>query len=481
MTKTVLRLYAKQLKTIILTCCCFGMLAIDSIGQVQRSDSLLVRSIFDQVLAHGEAHENLRVLCKDIGHRLSGSPSADQAIQWGAQALTFAGADTVYIMPVTVPSWTRGDLAEGHAKLPGEPEEAIRITALGGSIPTTNDDWIEGPLLVVKHLDALDTLDATGHIVLFNRAMDPLLINTGAAYGGVWDQRGRGAIKAAEAGAIGVLVRSLTHALDTVPHTGAMSYQDGTTRIPAAAISTVDASRLAQSYKNLQEDDESITVRFKMNCRDLGEVEQGNVIGEWRGSEWPDEIITLGGHLDSWDIGEGAHDDGSGIVHTIEALRALQAIGYQPRRTLRFVLFINEENGNRGGITYAEHAQLEHGQGKRHVAAMESDAGGFVPRGVRMDALEEPVLMVRGWSELLEPYNLHYFGRGGSGVDIGPLKELQPRPMLLGLVPDGQRYFDFHHTSQDIWENVHKRELELGAATCAAMIALLDQHLPSVD
>ena len=268
----------------------------------------------------------------------------------------------------------------------------------------------------------------------------------------------------------------MTHALDTLPHTGSLRYQADIPRIPAAAISTVDASALSQASKAATS---PLTVRMRMNCVDLGTAEQGNVIGEWRGSERPDEIITLGGHLDSWDIGEGAHDDGSGVVHTLEALRALKAVGYTPRRTMRFVLFINEENGNRGGKKYAQVAAEEHLAGLRHVAAMESDAGGFVPRGVRMDALDSGVEMVRSWASTLEPYNLHYFGRGGSGVDIGPLKELEPRPLLMGLVPDGQRYFDLHHSSQDVWENVHKRELELGAATCASMLLMLDRNLPA--
>ena len=281
---------------------------------------------------------------------------------------------------------------------------------------------------------------------------------------------------AAKAGAIGVLVRSLTHALDTLPHTGSLRYKADIPRIPAAAISTVDASALSQASKAATS---PLNVRMRMNCVDLGTAEQGNVIGEWRGNERPDEIITLGGHLDSWDIGEGAHDDGSGVVHTLEALRALKAVGFTPRRTMRFVLFINEENGNRGGKKYAQVAAEEHLEGLRHVAAMESDAGGFVPRGVRMDALDSGVEMVRGWASTLEPYNLHYFGRGGAGVDIGPLKELEPRPLLMGLVPDGQRYFDLHHSSQDVWENVHKRELELGAATCASMLLMLDRNLPA--
>ena len=437
------------------------------------SDSLLIRQVFDEVLSHGEAHENLRVLCKDIGHRLSGSPSADRAMVWGQQRMDSYGVDTSYIMPVEVPAWTRGDVAEARALSADGIAMDLHITALGGSVPTPDDGWIEGPLLVVRQLDALDTLDARGHIVLFNRPMDPLLINTGAAYGGAFDQRGGGASAAAEAGAIGVLVRSLTHALDTLPHTGSLRYKEGVDKLPAAAISTVDASALARLHRKAPG---TVQVKMRLNSKDLGTVEQGNVVGEWRGSEFPDEIITLGGHLDSWDIGEGAHDDGSGVVHTLEALRALKAIGYTPRRTLRFVLFINEENGNRGGKRYAAVAAEEHDSGLRHVAAMESDAGGFVPRGVRMDAPNEGVAMVRGWAETLEPYNLHYFGRGGAGVDIGPLKNLEPRPLLMGLVPDGQRYFDLHHSSQDVWENVHKRELELGAATCASMVLMLDRH-----
>ena len=437
------------------------------------SDSLLIRQVFDEVLSHGEAHENLRVLCKDIGHRLSGSPSADRAMVWGQQRMDSYGVDTSYVMPVEVPAWTRGDVAEAQALSANGIAMDLHITALGGSVPTPDDGWIEGPLLVVRQLDALDTLDARGHIVLFNRPMDPLLINTGAAYGGAFDQRGGGASAAAEAGAIGVLVRSLTHALDTLPHTGSLRYKEGVDKLPAAAISTVDASALAKLHR---EAPGTVQVKMRLNSEDLGTVEQGNVVGEWRGSEFPDEIITLGGHLDSWDIGEGAHDDGSGVVHTLEALRALKAIGYTPRRTLRFVLFINEENGNRGGKRYAAVAAEEHDSGLRHVAAMESDAGGFVPRGVRMDAPDEGVAMVRGWAETLEPYNLHYFGRGGAGVDIGPLKNLEPRPLLMGLVPDGQRYFDLHHSSQDVWENVHKRELELGAATCASMVLMLDRH-----
>ena len=441
------------------------------------SDSALVRSIYNEVLTHGEAYSNLRTLTKTIGHRLSGSPEADRAMIWGADLLRLYGADTVFVMPVVVPSWTRGDVASAYVTMSNGARQELHITALGGSIGTPGDSTITAGIVVVKHLSDLDTMDVSiteGKIVLFNRAMNPVLINTGSAYGGANDQRGQGAIAASKVGARGALVRSLTHSLDTLPHTGAMHYSDDVKRIPAAAISTVDARKLAFLF----EEDPALSVTFKMNSRALPDVEQGNVIGEWTGSELPNEIITLGGHLDSWDIGEGAHDDGAGIVHTIEVLRALKAVGYTPRRTIRFVLFINEENGNRGGIKYAEIAAQELSSGdKVYVAAMESDAGGFSPRGFSMDASDEKVLQVKEWASLFEPYNIHRFKRGWAGVDIGPLKKLDRRPLLIGLVPDGQRYFDFHHSTSDVFENVHKRELELGAATMASMIMLIDKYI----
>lgn len=439
-------------------------------------DSAVIRAIYDEALARGEAHENLRQLTKDIGHRLSGSQSASEAMQWGRGVLESYGADSVWIMPVMVPSWTRGTIAQASATIEGT-EHPLHVTALGGSVGTPNGAPLRAKVVQVKSLEALAALPAEevkGRLVLFNRPMDPVLINTGAAYGGAVDQRGRGAIAAAQAGAVGALVRSMTHALDTLPHTGAMYYQEGVDSVPSAAISTVDASWLAHQLK----DHPDLEVSLEMNCRAFPDVEQGNVIGEWRGSERPDEIITLGGHLDSWDIGEGAHDDGAGIVHTLEVLRILKAIGYTPKRTIRFVLFINEENGNRGGKAYAEAAKYDHANTtKRYVAALESDAGGFVPRGFRIDASDSATAVIQTWRSLFEPYNVHQFRRGGAGVDIGPLKALTPRPAMMGLSPDGQRYFDFHHSAQDIFENVHKRELELGAATFAAAVVLLDTHL----
>ena len=442
------------------------------------NDSLLLRSIYDEALGNGEAYSNLRDLTKDIGHRLSGSESAANAMKWGQSVMDAYGADRTWVMPVLVPSWTRGDVARSTAHI-GQKDVTLHVTALGGSVGTPDDQSIRGKIVMVKDVNALDTLSSSvieGRIVLFNRPMDPVLINTGAAYGGAVDQRGNGASAAAKAGAIGALVRSMTHALDTLPHTGALRYKDAVKRIPAAAISTVDASMLSHELQMHPD----LEVSLQMNCEAFDDVEQGNVIGEWTGTVLPNEIITIGGHLDSWDIGEGAHDDGAGVVHTLETLRILKAIGYKPKRTLRFVLFINEENGNRGGKEYARQAGIENEQSALvHLAAMESDAGGFVPRGFRIDASDSATAIVRSWEDLFAPYNVHLFRRGGAGVDISPLKSLKPRPTMLGLSPDGQRYFDFHHSSQDVFENVHKRELELGAATFAAALVMMDQHLPS--
>ena len=456
-----------------------SLVSYSSIAQTSsyEQDSILIREIYDEVLANGEIYSNLRSLTKDIGHRLSGSPQADQAMVWGANLFRQYGADSVFIMPVEVPSWTRNDIAEARVHMSDGRLIPLHITALGGSVSTPENSPIRSKIVIVKHIDELAELDdVEGKIALFNRPMDPVLINTGAAYGGANDQRSYGAIKASEAGAIGALVRSLTHSLDTVPHTGAMRYSDEVEKIPAAAISTVDARLLAQ----LLEEDSELEVEFVMNCKALPNVIQGNVVGEWTGSTYPNEVITLGGHLDSWDIGEGAHDDGAGVVHTIETLRLLKAVGYTPKRTIRFVLFINEENGNRGGIEYARIANEESLSGdKIYVAAMESDAGGFSPRGFSLDAPFEQFELFKNWQSLFEPYGLYHFKRGWAGVDIGPLKKLDHRPFMVGLKPDGQRYFDFHHTANDTFENVHKRELELGAAAMASIIMLIDKHLPS--
>jgi hypothetical protein len=436
-------------------------------AQNHPSDSLMLRAIFTEALSNGECHENLRVLCKEIGHRLSGSPQMDEAIAWGKKTLDGYLPDSSWLQAVQVPRWTRGDREKGGFTI-GNDWHRVNVSALGGSIGT--DGVLMAPVLEVKRIEDLDTMARErieGRIVFFNRPMDPVLINTGAAYGGAYDQRSRGASAAAQYGGVAALVRSLTHALDTFPHTGGMGYEPGVPKIPAAAISTVHAQKLKEALAIYGDE---LTFVLEQNCRTHDDVMQANVIAELRGSTHPDEYIVVGGHLDSWDIGEGAHDDGAGIVQSIEVLRIFKALGYQPKHTLRVVLYVNEENGNRGGETYAEEARKK---GERHLAAIESDSGGFSPRGFSTEADDERFEVFKSWFELFEPYSIHQARRGWSGVDIRPLKD--DYVSLFGLIPDPQRYFDYHHSARDVWENVNKRELELGAAALASLVYMIDQ------
>ena len=464
-------------RTVVLCVAMTGMLRLAAqVGDISRAwseqDSVMVARIHQQVLGEGRCYEDLRVLCKEVGPRLSGSPAADAAIVWGGKTLQAVGAGEVRMQPVIVPHWERGGLEQAWLRVNGGEREPLRVAALGGSVGTAGD--IEGDVAVFRDFAELDSLGEeglAGRIAFFNRPMDPLMINAGSAYGGAYEQRSKGAVESARHGGMAALVRSLTHAMDTFPHTGGMRYDSEVKQVPAAAVSTVDARRIAR----LVQDGAEVRVGLNMGCVLHEDKAQANVIAEWTGTEYPDRYIVVGGHLDSWDIGEGAHDDGAGIVQSIEVLRALHALGYQPRHTLRVVLFINEENGNNGGKTYAQRARE---QGEWHVAAVESDAGGDAPRGYSIDASDAGTAAVRSWQEVLGNYGVGDLRRGGAGVDIGPLKKEMPagkRPLMVGLRPNSQRYFDYHHSDRDVFENVHERELKLGAAALTSMVYLLDR------
>jgi len=429
----------------------------------QKDDSLQIRKMFDAALVEGHAYNNLRSLCKDVGARLSGSPEAEKAVNWAKELLESYQFDTVWLMPVKVPHWVRGDVEE--AGVNGKP---MSIKTLGGSV--SSNGKIEAEVIEVQDFDELASLGEEaikGKIVFFNRAFDRRLISTGEAYGGCVNQRWDGASQASKFGAVGVFVRSLSHKKDNHAHTGSMGYEEGVKKIPSVALSVEDADMLSALLKL----EPTSLAYLNVNSQTFPDKDSYNVIAEITGSVEPDKIITFGGHLDSWDVGEGAHDDGAGVVHSIEALRIIKATGYQPRYTLRCVLFMNEENGNNGGKTYAAVAKEK---GEVHIAAFESDAGGFVPRGFTMDGTPEQVKQMQSWESLLEPYKLHIFKAGWGGVDIKPLKD-QNVP-LIGLRPDDQRYFDHHHSDTDVFENVHRRELELGAASFASMIYLVDKY-----
>ena len=437
----------------------------------QEPDSDMLRKIYTASLTEGKAYDWLNHLSNQIGGRLSGSVQAQQAVDYTRKELQELGLDKVWLQPVMVPKWVRGTAEFAYIESEAGVTNNVPVCALGGSVATPAGGIKAGVVEVagVEELEKLGREAIQGKIVFYNRPMDPTLINTFQSYSGCVDQRYSGAAEAAKYGAVGVIVRSMNLRLDDYPHTGSMSYGDLPLdkRIPAAAISTNGAELLSTTL-NL---DPGIRFSFRQNCRQLPDVESYNVIGEIRGSEFPEEVILVGGHLDSWDLGDGSHDDGAGCVQSMDVLQLLKKVGYRPKRTIRVVLFMNEENGLRGGRKYAEVAREKK---ERHLFALESDAGGFTPRGFSFDCSDAAFERIRSWRSLFEPYLIHQFVRGGSGADIGPLKS--EGLVLAGLRPDSQRYFDYHHAENDTFEAINKRELELGAATMASLVYLVDKY-----
>ena len=450
----------------------FLILAANSVFS-QNADSVAIRKIYDKALEEGQTYQNLNYLCKQIGPRLSGSANAEKAVVWTKKLMEGYGFDRVYLQEVMVPHWVRGDKEIAYI-INGKTKISVPVASLGGTI-STSSKGISAEIVEVQNfieLKALGEKGVKGKIVFFNRAFDSKPIETFISYGGAVDQRGRGAIEAAKLGAVAVVVRSMNHTLDDHPHTGAMRQDSTVVQIPAVAISTNGADLLSKILKS--KPSSAIQFYFKENSHTLPDVLSYNVIGEIRGSEKPDEIITVGGHLDSWDLAEGAHDDGAGVMQTIEVLRIFKSMNYKPKRTIRAVMFMNEENGLKGGLKYAESALKNN---ENHIAAIESDEGGFTPRGFSFEA-DPSVLnkVTTQWKPLLEQYGLRDINMGGSGSDIGPLKTTRNSIVLIGYKPDSQRYFDVHHSALDVFENVNKRELELGAASITSLVYLIDQH-----
>lgn len=434
-----------------------------------KEDSLFIRKIYNEALLQGECYSNLRSLCKDIGARITGSAEAKMAIKWGHDLLESYGFDNVYLQEIKVPHWERGTTESGWLIDSKNKIYKLNILALGGSVGT--DGLLEGEIVLVDSVGALKnftTEQIENKIVFFNKPFDQSEIVTFHSYGACVDQRWDGANKAALKNAKAVIIRSLAQSTDEHPHTGSMHYEKGVTQIPAAAISTVDADRLVELLKN-----GPVTAKIEMDCRYYADEISYNVIAEMTGNE-DDQIITFGGHLDSWDVGEGAHDDGAGIVHCIEAIRILNKLNYFNNHTLRCVLFMNEENGNFGGKYYAELASENK---EKHLAAVESDRGGFLPIGFDIQGTPAQVKEIQEFKKVLYDFELYKFEPGYSGVDIRPLLQHYPDMVQLGLVINSQEYFDYHHAETDVFESVNKRELELGSAAMAAIIYMLDKYL----
>ena len=433
-------------------------------------DSVALRRIFDEALLRGESYDNLRYLTGTIGGRLSGSPQAQQAVEWGKATMEKAGFDRVYLQEVMVPHWVRGGKEKGEIVGNKGKEIKVPVCALGGSVGTGGK--LKAGVVEVHSFDELKKLSdvaVKGKFVFFNRPFDDALIEPGMAYGRAGDQRRTGAIEAGRRGAVGALVRSLTAARDDNPHTGSMLYDPAVPKVPGAALSTLAADKLSLLLKA----NPDLQFELDMECTTLPDEKSYNVVGEIKGSKFPEEIITVGGHLDSWDLAQGAHDDGTGCVQSIEALRLLRAAGFKPERTIRAVLFMNEENGARGGNEYARLAA----QNKEiHVAAIESDGGGFTPRGFNLEADAATMAKVAKWASLLKPYNVDEITAGHGGTDIAPLEAAVHPKALIGYKCDSQRYFDIHHTAADTFDKVNRRELEMGGAGMASLIYLLSKY-----
>lgn len=421
-----------------------------------------VDRILAGALASRKAYATLRELCEAAPHRLSGSEDAERAVQWAKDAMTRAGLESVRLEPCNVPKWDRGKVASLEVVAPAESRATwLPILALGGSVATPSSG-IEAGVIEVTSFEDLEAKgeSARGKIVFFDRPMDPKVLDPFEAYGGAVDQRGRGAIEAAKHGGVAAIVRSMSLAVDDVPHTGAMHYEDGTERVPAAAVSTAGAERLSALLRAKPD----LRLRLRLDCADRGEAPSSNVVGEIRGAKLPEEIVLVGAHLDGWDVGQGAHDDGSGCAEVLEAMRLLRALDLRPARTLRAVLFMNEENGLRGALAYHN---LHGDEARNHVLAIETDRGGFAPRGFSTNAEGEVFAALRRISTRLDPVGASLLRAGGGGADVSALQKYGVP--LMELLTEPSRYFDVHHSERDTLDTVHPRELELGAAVLAAM------------
>jgi carboxypeptidase Q len=451
-------------KTIVLL-----LLGVSALLPAQEQDSMLIRRIFNEALTSREAYENLRWLCKNTKGRIAGTPEAAAAVEFTRQVMLDMGLDTVYIQELMVKRWVRGDVEFARVISSRLGSEDLSVTGLGTSVGT-DERGILANVIEVRSFEELDKLGEKrirGRIVFFNRPMDPTLINVFRAYGEAVDQRVNGASEAARYGASAVIVRSVTTAIDDNPHTGVMDYDEGIPRIPAVCVSTMGANLLSAWLKQ----DPELKLHLISNCRTYPDVMSYNVIGEIRGSTRPDEIITVGGHLDAWDIGEGAHDDGAGCIQSIEVLRLYKVLGIRPKRTVRAVMFMDEEIAQRGAEKYAELAKLNH---EKHYVSLESDRGGFMPRGFGFSTEDDRLEGLLGLEDYFKPYGITEFTRGGGGVDINPLKE--SGTVLISLVPDMQRYGDYHHSPIDTFEQVNIRELQFGSASIAVLIYLIDKY-----
>ncbi len=458
----------RRLLLVVLVFTICGEVAAQPTDSVIKGYQPAVDKIIAAAREENDAYLKLQELCDDIGNRLSGSESLERAIEWAVQSLKADGHENVRSEKVMVRKWVRGD--ESCEMISPRPCK-INMLGLGGSVATPKDG-ITAEVIVVKDKDELDALpdeQIKGKIVVFDVPMPPYSEQDGSGYGKVVQYRGNGAKWASERGAVAALVRSVTaYSLDS-PHTGAMRYSGGPEikKIPTAAITVEGASLLHR----LQNRGKTPVIKLYMEAEDQGEVPSANVLAEIVGREKPEEIVVIGGHIDSWDVGQGAQDDGCGCVVAMEALNIIRKLGLQPKRTIRVVLWTNEENGIAGARSYAVRHQDE-----VHIAGIESDSGGFKPQGLSIDLQDDDKeqLAAAQLTEiltLLAPVGATRVTTGFSGVDVGQLKPTGTA--CMGLSVDGRLYFNTHHSWADTVDKVNPKELTECAITVAASAFVL--------
>ncbi len=461
-------------KIILFICLLISTSAFAQTGTASyNEDSAFIHKLANNILSNRAVYNNLYYLSKKIGGRLAGSPQMVMAEKWGYKALQEAGADSVRMQECMVTHWVRGGKDKALISFKNDKGNLqtfpVNVLALGNSVGS-GAKGVKASVVRVNDFKELENKkdELKGKIVFYNVPFDDTLISTFQAYAKNVVYRGSGASRAAKYGALGVMVRSMTNAMDNVPHTGALRYTDSLQKIPAVAVGVRDVEKM----DTLIDEGKALTAEIFTYGKMLPDTIGHNVIGVLTGTEHPDEIITVGGHLDAWDVTEGATDDGAGIVQTIDILRAFTSMGFRPKHTIRFVLFANEENGTRGGLKYAQEAKAKN---EKHIFGLESDAGGFTPRFISLPVNEQDRAKLDTWKTLLAPYYLDGFVNGGSGSDVGPIGSTFHIP-VGELMPDTQRYFDVHHSTNDVFEAVNIRELKLGAINMAALLYLVDKY-----
>ena len=447
-----------------------GLATAFPIRAQQSADADQLKRIFNDALTSYEAYHNLEWLCKNTAGRICGRPEAAAAVEFTRQVMLGMKLDSVWLQPIMVKSWDRGEKEVARVVSGRFGSVQVPSCALGWSVGT-GDPGLSAQVVEVRSLDELKAKpkkDIEGKIVFFNQPMKPTNLGTFTSYGeAVW-QRTNGPVEAGKLGAAGVVIRSMSIEIDDFPHTGITRYEDGVKPIPAIAISTRAADMLSQWLAA----DPTLNFFFRTTCLEGPEVPSFNVVGEIRGTESPNEIITIGGHLDAWDIAEGAHDDGGGCIQSIEVLRLFRSQGIRPKHTIRAVMFMDEEVAQRGGQQYAAEASRK---GETHIAALESDRGVFQPKALAVTGNAGQMKKYALWQPLFDPYDIRLTS-GGGGADVGPLKKFYPDILLMGIIPEDSRYFRYHHAPSDTFEQVDRREMQMGAAGIAALVYLYDRY-----